>query len=812
MKTMLNRLENVFKTCVMLLASAAAAFAARAAEQPWHAGVLTVNQGDVVNLSQDYATNYVATARQTAVVLHGDMTVTSPHYFVYCWDGAGDVAKSTVYLDLAGESGDTGCLTLNGGSLDSFYSNGRRLSVRDYGVRPADDAAISLRNGSTLTIDTIWVTVGASSTGDYMTELDIGADCDVQLQQIYTRSGKPVKLKFSGNGSVLRGWTYSNMGIFNIPQNNCGGFVVEGTPSSPVVIHSWESGNSDQGQLLLNSNYSNPKLTFQGDCDVRLVSSNVKTPIAINHSKIEFRQTGDLVLAGAWGGGCATRVTVENVLPFGAGVGNVRVLSNKGRPAHTLDLCGGSQKLNGLMFENGSQVVCTNGAVTLTFGTGDVDGVLDGLDSANVSVVKTGSGTLTITNATVASMIVSNGLVVVDGGVLTCGSLTTEEAGRVTCVNGGRIVAASGSATWELPATGDNRHAVAPSSMQVDGLGLYYGGTTTTTCLDGGTFGDVNVQSGILRIGGTLVSDLYWRVTFTGAQAGMLEAKWDGASSFSSRLVSLALGRLHPFSVDGQIANVATAQEGHFASETATAVATVGTWSFREAITYLGWSLATGQQSIGFTTEALSPENPIVVTVKTKTPIWGYGMSRAGDCAVGAPAAWKVESSVDGQTGWTLRDERTNQAERSVNMGWQNYGNDGVPYPLSSGALSSFCSTGLVEVAAGATLNLSEISAERIAIHGLRVNASSGGGGTITRFVPAANGRAEIDDVPASALKVSGNLRTKMALFTINEAFNENRLSGWSVVVNGRRVNASLKIMAGVLYAVPIRGAMLNLR
>ena len=36
-----------------------------AAEQPWTEGVLTVAQGNVVNLTQDYAPNYTATASGT---------------------------------------------------------------------------------------------------------------------------------------------------------------------------------------------------------------------------------------------------------------------------------------------------------------------------------------------------------------------------------------------------------------------------------------------------------------------------------------------------------------------------------------------------------------------------------------------------------------------------------------------------------------------------------------------------------------------------------------------------------------------------
>jgi len=338
-----------------------------AAEQPWTEGVLTVAQGNVVNLTQDYATNYTATASGTAVTLHGDMAVTSPHYFVYCWDGSSAVKSSTVYMDLGGASGDKGRLFLDGCNLSSLYNNGRRLQIRDYAVRSPDDAAISLSNGSTITLNAIAVMDDASSSGEYLTEVELGANCRVEVQKIITRSTKPVKVKFSGAGAKMLGWTVggTDAAIFNMPQTECGDLLVEGGASSSVDIESWSSGNVPQ--RLLESQYSSSKLVFQGDCDVRLISNRNLAPIVINHANIEFRQKGDLVFAGPSGGGCATQVRVENVLPSGTGVGIVRVLSNANKPAHTLDLCGGSQKLNGLVLENGSQVVCTNGAVTLTF-------------------------------------------------------------------------------------------------------------------------------------------------------------------------------------------------------------------------------------------------------------------------------------------------------------------------------------------------------------------------------------------------------------------------------------------------------------
>jgi len=147
-----------------------------------------------------------------------------------------------------------------------------------------------------------------------------------------------------------------------------------------------------------------------------------------------------------------------------------------------------------------------------------------------------------------------------------------------------------------------------------------------------------------------------------------------------------------------------------------------------------------------------------------------------------------------------------------MNMGKSDYGNDGLAYPLSAGTASSFCTTGCVEVAAGATLNLSEIAAERISIHGLRLDASSGVGGMITRFMPSAEGRAVIDNVPAMYLAPNGKLNDHVPLYTIGESFGEDRLATWTVVVNGTIARARLKLSGGILYAVPIRNFILIVR
>ena len=53
-----------------------------------------------------------------------------------------------------------------------------------------------------------------------------------------------------------------------------------------------------------------------------------------------------------------------------------------------------------------------------------------------------------------------------------------------------------------------------------------------------------------------------------------------------------------------------------------------------------------------------------------------------------------------------------------------------------------------------------------------------------------------------------------MSLFAaenrVGEAFNEDRLSQWTVSVNGKASNARLKISNGILYAVPLKGFIIT--
>lgn len=801
----------------VMMATGVATLSVSADEQEWNDGKLTVLQGNVVNLSRNNATNYyTGTGSGVAVTLHGDMNVTAPNYWVYVQNESGEVvANKYPYFDLGGAGGDTGRLVLNGCALSSETDSGYRMQLRDFATRVHDEPAVTLANGASMGMSAFIVNKAARSDSTCLTALDFGENCSAIVTWFENDSPVDMKIRFSGAGSHISAWSYGGV-LFDATTVTGGNIILEGSRDAPIEIRSWPQGNKVQ-KLLEDASLHD--LVFQGDCDVRLVSERDRTSINVNHSRIRFRQSGDLVFLGAVNGGCTSLVSVVDGLPSGSGVGLVRVQSNAGKPVHTLDLCGCSQKANGLVLEGGSRLLSTGGEAVLTFGEGDVDGVLGGvMDDVALSFVKVGTGDLLVTNATLSSLVVSNGTVTVDTGVLMCGTLQTVGPARIVCVNGGKVVATAGTACWELPATvATDLTAVDLSDFQVGTPSLSYGGDHLLTVLGANAFGAVNVRSGVLRVGGNRVSDLYWRMTFTGAAAGMLSAKWDGSEETTSRLVSLALGRFHLFSSAGAIASVASGDAGHFAANVTPADAKISipnqvATTFVPDTTRLGWGLSTAANCVGFTTEELSAEAPIIITVKAKEAVWGYGMSQAGACPVGAPAAWRIESSANGETGWTLRDQRANQVEKSVNGGYNAYGNDGRPYPLSGGAQNSFFADGPVEVAAGATLDLSEIGVERISFGRLRIDASSGAGGTITRFVPAVEGCVDFDNVPIELLTENGALKGKLACLTVGEVVHGDRLSAWSVTINGRPSDARLRIANGMLYAVPNNGLMLICR
>lgn len=175
------------------------------------------------------------------------------------------------------------------------------------------------------------------------------------------------------------------------------------------------------------------------------------------------------------------------------------------------------------------------------------------------------------------------------------------------------------------------------------------------------------------------------------------------------------------------------------------------------------------------------------------------------------PTDWLLESSADGLI-WETMDERSGQGFSTNSEGLKissqfcyTY-NDHLPYLFSSKRSNwRFETFGAVEVAAGATLDLTELPPENIAVAALRVDLDAGAG-TIRRFVPAANGRL---DIVGTAVPTH---RFDLPLAVTDVAEVDN-LASWSVYVNGVKfVNGRVSLKDGRLSVVDLKGLTIIIR
>lgn len=720
-----------------------------------------------------------------AMEIHGELRLrfaTSGEYKFYV------PGKSTgVTATLGGDAGDQGLITIaTNVQLTTYQSNGIRGSF----VLRSPTAGIRLVEGGSLRASAISADQEVSFPEEAFEAVEIGTNCFVQSGCCYHKVSKPMRIRFKGPGAKWLGWSYGSAFF----ETGSGGVELIGQSDSPVWM---ESANGGSVQYVL-AGWSKD-VTFKGDCDVRLVSTAASRPICLNKAASGkgvpcFQQTGDLIFSGSSSGGCETRVEVPNVFGYGPATGNVVVESNVGKTAHTLDLKGCSQKLNGLDLQNGSVVTSSTDPVTLTFGTDNADGVLNGtINDPNITLVKVGTGTLTVTRETTLRQLdLQAGTLLVDGATLTCPALTQAAAAKIVCLNGGKVVAPGITAKW---CVADGLGAVDASYPAGQCVNLEHDTPGTGTLLSGGTFADVNVSAGTLRIGGDLVADKYWCFLFREANSAFISTNKD--SSLPQRWVALAVNRIHLFSTVGDVTNLklVTATAGTAAADLAEGKVTTsapnctsdgisgGQGGHYRGVNYLTYGLMDNwYNGVAWDAPAVAPDDEttwISVTMRLKdsaAAATGYNLVRAVNSGVcGIPMQWTVSSSADG-VNWTERDVRS--VPKGEITGSQSYSNDGVNYLFREGKESwAFAPSGTVTVVAGATLDLGEVPAENIAIRRIEVDLAVGAG-SITKFVPAANGEIRL-------VNVTGELGRWTELHDVGSVVDEGNLKSWTVSVNG---------------------------
>ena len=138
-------------------------------------------------------------------------------------------------------------------------------------------------------------------------------------------------------------------------------------------------------------------------------------------------------------------------------------------------------------------------------------------------------------------------------------------------------------------------------------------------------------------------------------------------------------------------------------------------------------------------------------------------------------------------------DERSNQrwwasdepGSSGLDPQYQYTYNNHIPYLFKSlNADWRFTTFGAVSVAAGATLDLSELRTQNIAFNGLRVDLAAGAG-TITHFAAAANGTLYLTNA-SDFIRADGKLPTNLLLpLTFGTILSAANLDSWSIVVDG---------------------------
>ena len=187
-------------------------------------------------------------------------------------------------------------------------------------------------------------------------------------------------------------------------------------------------------------------------------------------------------------------------------------------------------------------------------------------------------------------------------------------------------------------------------------------------------------------------------------------------------------------------------------------------------------------------------------------PVRGCAFSVPGYTAPGInPMGIAVECSPDGTDGSWVR-----KADIACGNGHYkhpaHYYPDNAIWPLTNNPHGAFNTYGTIMVAKGATLDLSQIPVENVAIHALEYDWATGAG-TIKNFAPARNGTLKVINVPDSTSFYDVPLDIAL------EGAADCRLKGWQVIVNGKSCRTSYPLVSnGQLIIHDARTLMITVR
>lgn len=506
----------------------------------------------------------------TGMTVHGDLTVCLGNRYsklLLCvLDGDGNATNADVPVSVGPDAGDDATLEVQKSELSSFFSNGHGL-VGDmaFGERggngrlwlhATDDVGGA---GAGVLMRQVRLAEKARTDADVFDAVKIGSRSELSVHELRNENTKPMRVTFEnrendvGNAGALM--LFAGRAVARLPVAG-GDLVFAGGANAPVRIQGWYGW----GWSLFVAN-TMPKgcVRFEGDCDVRLEPGR-HAAATLNTTNVVWNHAGDLVVGPFTkpDKDMAFVVDEADVLPRGPQTGNVVARAWPGADfVLKVQLKKTSQKLNGLdLGEN----VCLDApaGTTLTFGEGDADGVLAGaVTNAEVSCVKTGAGTLTLSNATVRALSAT-------GGVVDFLAGTANRVKTFAVTNATVRIAPNAAVEVENWLLGPNADVavVIPASAQTNEMAALYAtmpdvplvkegaGLVTCATVDDAKGMPMHVKGGVLRMGGCVCTNDWWRFVVRRAMVDSHHFTDASVPEFS-RDVTLMLGSIGMFSPDG---------------------------------------------------------------------------------------------------------------------------------------------------------------------------------------------------------------------------------------------------------------------
>ena len=830
--------------------------------------------GEPLTVAQNETLVVNAGTNVSAVTVHGRLDVTAGYFEVAN-------GSNSVFIDLGPDVGDEGEMVVTNATIKSSTGANNKINVRIGNNGGGDKAKLRIYkttyNYSYLGPFTL--SADATTSGERFESLEIGEGGYYLLSSVVNANAKPLVISFTGEGGKLgKFWSGS---LFSLTGG--GDIVLKSVNGSTITLGGYRTGGAVADFFAADRN---GMLRTEGDGDVVIDldgGNGAGAVYCLNAANVAWGHAGRLFL----GTETVTRygiikVTVDNALPYGAAMKETVVRTRLNSSANVLDVCGTTQRLNGLAVTNGS--VVTNSSpeeAVLVFGTGDTDGRISGVNITNSAIrcVKTGSGTLTLEGVALNTL---SG----DGGTIHIASKTYIGTLALTNVfisfaNGDTSLLTvdrnqlDPSVTLALP-DGEATNCVFMTCPALFGATAVKagGGFVTYATPDDARGMALEVRNGVLRFGGAPCSNEFWRIILKKANGGGRTYTFaDGSTKF----ISVGIGTFAIFNEAGINANGAangykcdTGDDPDNAPDLAGGEVTTKRpsleWSttiyqssypaafalnskdpilngnlayqnlnclinnnniysnsydvFCTSDNYKG-TVFSPPSGILYDSTVLDPDNSGTweyVTWRTKSN-WpksriSYAFRRMPGFDMESPylTDWELQSSPTGQPGtWVTMDERANQrwwsqdeaGSSGLDPKYQYTYNNHIPYLFKSlNANWRFTTFGTVSVAAGATLDLSELREENIAFNGLKVDMAAGAG-TITHFSPAANGTLYLTNMTAAQTS-SSTLRLPLTVGTVLSVEN---LSTWSVVMNGVPTkNALLCVKNGELCVKSDRG------